>query len=255
MLGRWQFMKTLILSFMSILLISCSLVSASSNSQAGGKLLTYMDIEEVFEEPNALALAKSASKGNVKEIEKLIAKGVDVNARGKINGTPLFFALQSKQGFSTLIKHGADPNIIFDDGGTVLHWAAQMKDCDFLDIAIQGGGNPDLKAGYAKASPIFKTINIESGISNCFKVLIKNGCDINFTDSYGISVILTAASFARYDMVLELLKAGANYHKTDNYGNDIFKVIKKHEHSFKKGSKSEVYKEKVLVWLKDNIKT
>lgn len=247
-------MKILILSLMSMLLVSCSSVNASSNSQAGGKLLAYMDIEEVFEEPNALALAKSASKGSVKEIEKLIAKGVDVNTRGKINGTPLFFALQSKQGFSALIKHGADPNILFDDGGTVLHWAAQMKDCDFLDIAIQGGGNPDLKAGYAKASPIFKTINmdIESGIPNCFKVLIKNGCDINFTDSYGISVILTAASFARYDMVLELLKAGANYNKKDNYGNDIFKIIKKHEHSFKKGSKSEIYKQKVLDWLKDN---
>ena len=74
MLRRWQFMKILILSLMSMMLVSCSSVNASSNSQAGGKLLAYMDIEEVFEEPNALALAKSASKGSVKEIEKLILK-------------------------------------------------------------------------------------------------------------------------------------------------------------------------------------
>ncbi len=47
-------------------------------------------------------------------MDQLIADGVDVNAKGKDNVTPLFWAFFDNKlpRFKKLLEHGADPNVL-----------------------------------------------------------------------------------------------------------------------------------------------
>jgi len=54
-------------------------------------------------------------------------------------------------GFKALLKLGANPNVLFDDGGTVMHWAARMDSTEFLQAALEHGGDPNLRGGRLKA--------------------------------------------------------------------------------------------------------
>ena len=61
---------------------------------------------EIFSDPQLIALAKAVKKQDLREIDQLIAAGVDVNAAGKDNVTPLAWALmlQKKKAFKRLLQ-------------------------------------------------------------------------------------------------------------------------------------------------------
>lgn len=50
-------------------------------------------VEDIFQDEGLQALAQAACEGDVGEIEKFIADGVDVNARGRYDVTPIIWAL------------------------------------------------------------------------------------------------------------------------------------------------------------------
>lgn len=130
--------------------------------------------KELFEDPKVAALATAAAMGDVKEIDRLVAAGVDVNARSKdCTLTPLFFAIIRNQylskeqtitaGFRRLLEHGADPNfhLICADirlpndrrmtfpGGqprwSIVHLAAGDEwNTEWLEALLKHGANPNL---------------------------------------------------------------------------------------------------------------
>jgi ankyrin repeat protein len=179
------------------------------------RLVAYMPLETMFPDERARALAKAAGKGRKRTIERLVAEGVDVNARGRRNATPLFWALKkgSVRGFGLLLELGADPNVLYDDGGTVMHWAASHKKPEFLELALNHGGNPNLvnPAGDMQA-PIHDTITIGEGpgLPEKTALLLEAGADIHLKDRVGWTVLHSAAAQKRYDVVLELLERGAD---------------------------------------------
>ncbi|MBV1952262.1 MAG: hypothetical protein KUG64_08735, partial [Cycloclasticus sp.] len=114
--------------------------------------LIYMDLKVMFPDPKLRALAKAAGKGKISKINSLVSDGVNVNARGNRNATVLFWALKKAnlEGYTRLLEMGADPNVVFDDGGSVMHWAPRMEASSekdqFLIRALQHGGDPNLRA-------------------------------------------------------------------------------------------------------------
>ena len=135
-------------------------MSSKRNADHAKKLAIFMPFNLMFEnDPNLKALAKAAGKGQLRKIDALISAGQDVNARGTGNITALFWAMRRNnlKGFKHLLQHGADPNVVFDDGGTVMHWAVLQKNSDqFLILALEYGGNPNLVSGdYREKTPIF----------------------------------------------------------------------------------------------------
>ena len=192
----------------------------------------------MFPDRQVRALAKAAAEGDLQKLEEAAAQGIDVNARGWQNATPLLWALHkgNLKGFTKLLALGADPNILFDDGGAVMHWAARHEDIGYLQAALQHGGNPNLQAGQFGETPLFDTFGDSYG-DNRIKnrqLLLASGADIdartvrNPAHRYvgGNTPVMSAMMESQYDVVHELLEAGAGYEIKNEYGEDLMYLIR-----------------------------
>ena len=205
------------------------------------KLLIRMDLETMFSDEKLRNLAYAAGKGRISTINKLLESGLDVNTTGTRNATALFWAMRNEKGFNHLLKAGANPNVKFGDGGTVMHWLARKKDCTMLKTALAYGGDPNLKASLFNAPVAFETINPgkNKGVPECLTVLLNSGADIELTDDKGYTMMLWAADLARFDIALYLLEKGANLTSKNNQNKDLTSIVASFEDAFKKRSVTE----------------
>jgi ankyrin repeat protein len=120
-------------------------------------------------------LMDAASAGELKAVEALLAKGADVNAQDKFGGTALVYA--AREGYTEvvriLIAHGADVNVR-DTSSTGLHKAAKNGHLDVV------------------------------------RLLLSHGAEIDAKDVDGQTALIVAIPRSRTDVVLELLRQGAD---------------------------------------------
>ena len=112
------------------------------NARQRDRLVAFMGLADMFEDESVRDLARAAGGGNLEKVDRLVDQGVDVNSRGKRGATPLFWAMKSIRGFEHLLVRGADPNAVFEDGGSILSWAISKKNDKFLELAVANGGTP-----------------------------------------------------------------------------------------------------------------
>ncbi len=179
----------------------------SFNERQSMTLVSQMSLEIMFPDAQLRKLAKAAGEGDTDKIEKLVSQGVDVNAHGEKNSTALFWAMRnnSVSGFTKLLELGADPIVIFDDGGSIIHWATRNENHQFLQLALDKGGNANLGAGSMfKQTPLYETIGIFGEIGNtpALQILLDAGADVNAKRSNGDYPIIVAANFGRFDIEL-----------------------------------------------------
>lgn len=43
-----------------------------------------------------------------------------------------------------MLELGADPNVVFDDGGPVMYWAVHHENDEILELVLRYGGNVNL---------------------------------------------------------------------------------------------------------------
>lgn len=221
----------------------------ATNEITRDELVAYMSLEIMFPDKQVRELAKAAGKGKLEIIDASIEKGVDVNARGKSNATPLFWAMNNIAGFERLLELGADPNVVFEDGSSVIHWAVGHKDSRFLMTSLDHGGNPDLVAGWFKETPIFEAMGPDN--KNKIDILLNAGADINFQASYGNTPIMVAAELGQFDTVFKLLSRGADYTITMDNGDDLADVIRDRRKTMDPENELTRWMERVIEWLKD----
>lgn len=89
-------------------------------------------------------LHAAAARGDVVEIEKLVASGENKEAVDRRGRTPLHVAayLKKHDAARALIRLGADPNKLEGDRYDIITIAAVANDLPMLRLAIEGGGNP-----------------------------------------------------------------------------------------------------------------
>lgn len=226
------------------------------NERQSKALVAHMSLETMFPNVQVRALAKAAGKGDVKKIEKLVSQGADVNAHGEKNATALFWAMRKDniKGFAKLLELGADPNVVFDDSGSIIHWAAKNENYQYLKLVLDNGGNANLVAGSMfKQTPLFETIGIFGEIGNtpALRLLLDAGADVNAKRSNGDFPVLVAANFGRFDIVYELLAAGADYKVTNNNGQNLVSVIALKRAALDQSHELYRWLEKVVFWLKE----
>jgi ankyrin repeat protein len=160
----------------------------------------------------------------------------------------LCFCLQVKRRVQKVSTHavalklGANPNAIFYQT-SVLHIAARFDFVPFLTAALAYGGDPNLRAGDLKESPIFDATFLPSE-SSVIDVLLQNGADINLTNDGEISgmkisgntAVMKATTGDRFDVTYKLLSLGADFSVKNNYGEDVIKILEK-----KKGKLNSEY--------------
>lgn len=206
------------------------------------------DVSEIFPDIKVAELAQAAAQGNVKDIDRLIAEGVDINTQGKEGVTPLVFALAQKnlKGFTRLLHHGADPNLIYNGRDSIMWDLVEEKDIRYLERAIEYGGDVDALSG--NRSVIFDAITL--GRIEHVKILIDAGADVNFQNRVSGETPLHATGYSRkYEIAYMLLEAGADPRINDKNGqNGLLGAIEKTQ---RPGS-DEIYqwRQKVIEYLR-----
>ncbi|MGL6193447.1 MAG: ankyrin repeat domain-containing protein [Thermoguttaceae bacterium] len=194
--------------------------------------------EDYFDDPKVIALCKAIETKDLKEIDRLVAEGANVNAKGKGNMTPLLWAFPENKPevFKRILEHGADPNVeVASDfntknqgirpGDSVLHLAAGTAFPDYFKYVMQHDGNPNLIRGNKyKDSPLITVISGNSpDKKECIKMLIDAGADLDYENALKSTALMQAVSWiGQYDLAIQLLDAGALY---TNYREDYATVL------------------------------
>ena len=131
------------------------------------------------------ALLENAYKGNLADVEILVAKGAAVNLQDKKGRTPTILAASNghTEVVEFLIAHGANVNARDGDGQTALMYAAKRS---FNETAA---------------------------------LLLKSGAEVNVQSrKKGITALILAAGWGNEELVRTLLEHGADPTITDNFG-------------------------------------
>jgi hypothetical protein len=185
---------------------------------------------DYFDDPQVIALCEAIEASDLEEIDRLVAAGADVNAKGKGNMTPLLWAFPDNkpERFKKVLELGADPNVIVESdfntqgrgirpGDSVTHMACKTWFPKHFDYVFAHGGDANLWHR-EKHRPPLQLLLVGPAKDKKQKVqkLIDLGADLNANrgDEYtgGSTPVITATStFGQYDLALLLLEAGADY--------------------------------------------
>lgn len=150
-------------------------VGRSFHQKAGWKA------KDFFDDPQVIALCHAIEADDLDGIDRLVAAGANVNAKGKDGMTPLFWAFPDNKltRFTRLLEHGANPNVAiesdlgthggFEPGDSVTHLACRTKFPGYFEAVFAHGGDPNL----VKNGPIYK------GDSPLFSVIMGGGPNIS----------------------------------------------------------------------------
>lgn len=194
-----------------------------------------LTVDEVFSSFPERLLAQAALKADEAAIKKLIASGVDVNARGQHALTALDLAIfrGNRKGVLALLKVGANPNLYSDDGGAPIHSACYLQeDPYFLQQILLHGGNPNLMRILEKSPNVVGTYPLHMvmlGNNNAFekaKLLIDAGADLSKKDNLGFIPIENAVSSRQYDLILWMFKDEARFQLISKYSELLVKSVK-----------------------------
>jgi ankyrin repeat protein len=168
-------------------------------------------------------LHDAAARGEVAEIEQLIAEGEKPNIQDSKSRTPLLVAafLHKYDAARALIRLGANPNALDAERYDVLTIAAVNNDLEMLKIALDGGAN-----ARAVTSPYDGTALIAAahrGHVEVVRALIAAKAPLNHVNNLGWTALLEAVVLgnggANHTAIVEaLVKAGADVSVPDRQG-------------------------------------
>ena len=168
-------------------------------------------------------LHDAAARGDVAEIEKLIAEGEKPNIQDANSRTPLHVAafLAKHDAARALLRLGADPNARDAQRYDIITIAAVNNDLEMLKIALDGGGNER-----AVTSPYDGTALIAAahrGHVEIVRALIAAKAPLDHVNNLGWTALLEAVVLgnggANHTAVVDaLVKAGADVTVPDRHG-------------------------------------
>ena len=196
--------------------------------------------EDFFDNPKVIALCKAIEAKDLKSIDRLVADGADVNAKGTDNMTPLLWAFpeDKPEVFKRILEHGADPNVevtsdfntkksavlpVVLPGDSVLHLAAQTSFSNYFKYVMQHGGNPNLIRGNNwKDSPLITVIR-GGGADKKEAILLLTdaGADLEYAASPIRGTALWECMSRDPDLAFQLLSAGASAHYCKKSGDTL----------------------------------
>ena len=105
-----------------------------------------------FAEDQGQALMKAAERGDLGQVQQLMGKGADVNAKTKTGRTVLIAAAESAQLEMTkfLLAKGAKVNAKDGNGRTALMFAAALGNIEVVTLMMKEGADVDAKGKTGK---------------------------------------------------------------------------------------------------------
>lgn len=140
------------------------------------------------EDDGTTPLHIAAARGLDSIAQLLIEHGAQVDAKDKLNKTPLARAVEQMQipTAKLLLANKADPNVQFYqdkglDSENLLHLAASRRNLPMTELLLQNGAKPNLLSG--GSTPLLLAVLLQE--QDLVKLLLQHGADPNIPDSSG----------------------------------------------------------------------
>lgn len=161
------------------------------------------------------ALDQAIAADDAAGIATALASGAAVDGRGPHGVTPLMAAVdrQKLRSVTTLLRAGADPNAIAEDGASpvslaVENYRVQPVGQQIMMAVFQAGGRPDTRR--PNGDPVLmKFVNLHD--CDGVRLMKSLGADLDARDRGGDPVITKAAVGMDWDVVWCLIELGARF--------------------------------------------
>jgi len=153
-------------------------------------------------------LHHAAGYGPLANVEWLINKGADVNAKNNRRSTPLHWAIHDEAKVRLLLSKGADVNTKQAQGRTPLFLAAMLGDgVPIMRLLFARGADPNLTSANGQTPLMMAAArgNIEA-----IRLLIERGAQVNARDGAGETALMAACTSGNVGAVRLLIENGAD---------------------------------------------
>ncbi len=154
-------------------------------------------------------LHTAAADGRTTDVELLLERGLDPNAREGQGATALHLACHARSNDATvkaLLSRGADVRAVDLFGATPLHWAAMHHRAGAAALLLDAGADVNASAG-EQAFTALHAAAAEGDLA-CVELLIEHGADLAARDGSGLTPLAAAAQAGHADVVKRLREAG-----------------------------------------------
>ena len=186
------------------------IVAVRGQDTAAVKKLLHEDPElaKGKDHSDSTLLHHAAGFGNTETIKLLLDRGADVNAKNRLEGSPLHWAVRSDEKTGLLLEHGAHINGKTQDGSTPLYLASRRRDShSVLQLLLEKGADPNL-ATLNGRTPLMAAAG--DGDVTAMKLLLDKGADATALSGSGAGTLMDAARSRKLEAVRLLLERGAD---------------------------------------------
>lgn len=189
---------------------------------------------DIFQEPGSLSLATAVEHDNVQEITRLVATGIDIDAEGKDQVTPLSWAFlrRKKAAFAKLLELGANPNVRVINGKPLIFLASRISDdSDYLKLLLDFKADPNVEFSADKKVPFDGVIWMAKGEATRrnTELLIAGGANLNHRSRIGNTPAMRAVAQYELEVAYLILSAGADLDPVNENGDNIVYTVISHE--------------------------
>ncbi|MBU0498645.1 MAG: ankyrin repeat domain-containing protein [Gammaproteobacteria bacterium] len=163
----------------------------------------------------SVGLYLAMQRGDLDQIERHIHWGADLNQPLPGGKPPLHMAAGAGRLAITriLLKQGADPAILDDEGQTALYRALESGRTQVADILVKNGARLD-------ATPLLLTlVELQIKDRDVIAFLAERGADLNAPGGKGMTPLTQAIQDDNRVLVKQLIHAGADVNRPDAQGN------------------------------------
>eukprot|EP00918_Siedleckia_nematoides_P004369 GHVU01009705.1.p1 GENE.GHVU01009705.1~~GHVU01009705.1.p1 ORF type:complete len:483 (+),score=40.22 GHVU01009705.1:246-1694(+) len=169
-----------------------------------------------YDDNSMTSLHIAAERGYSKLIEKLVARGANINEDSRTIPPLVYAALHANsESVAVLLKYGASPNVHDGRGNSALYSAVSRGDTVCSKLLLQHGADYYISNRDPESLICLAALNVSAGT---ITALLEAGCDVNcFTDD-DVPPMIAATAKGNAECVEALIAAGARVECHDRRG-------------------------------------